>query len=84
MRFAAAGEVRGLAGGAGDDSMKGSFDWRCCVFLDADDAALEAETLERRQNRCGAGWHSDTVASPMIRKPKCGMAAFPRGHAPRH
>ncbi len=27
-------------------SMKGSFDWRCCLFLKIDYAALEAETLK--------------------------------------
>ena len=26
--------------------MKGSFDWRCCLFLKIDYAALEAETLK--------------------------------------
>ncbi len=28
------------------DTMKGSFDWRCCRFLQIDYAALEAETLK--------------------------------------
>lgn len=45
MRLAAAGKLpegwqpmRGM--------MEGSFDWRCCTFLHADYAALEAETLK--------------------------------------
>jgi gluconokinase len=46
IRLAAAGQLpegwqapRGI-------SMKGSFDWRCCLFLKIDYAALEAETLK--------------------------------------
>lgn len=46
IRLAAAGKLpegwQPMRGG----SVKGSFDWRCCLFLKIDYAVLEAETLK--------------------------------------
>lgn len=37
-------------------SMKGSFDWRCCLFLKIDYAALEAETLKGGSDEALLAW----------------------------
>ena len=45
MRLAAAGQLpEGWQAARG--AVKGSFDWRCCLFLKIDYAALELETLK--------------------------------------
>jgi len=44
MRLAAAGKLP-EAWQAPRGAVKGSFDWRCCMFLKIDYAALEVETL---------------------------------------
>ena len=45
MRLAAAGKLPD-AWQSPRGAVKGSFDWRCCLFLEIDYAALEAETLK--------------------------------------
>ena len=45
-RLAAAGKLPEGWQAARGTSMKWSFDWRCCLFLKIDYAALEAETLK--------------------------------------
>lgn len=46
IRLAAAGKLPEGWQGMRGTSTKGSFDWRCCQFLEVDYAALEAETLK--------------------------------------
>ena len=46
IRLAAAGKLPEGWLAARGTTMKGSFDWRCCLFLKIDYAALEAETLK--------------------------------------
>lgn len=46
MRLAAAGKLPEGWQAARGTSMKGSFDWRTCLFLKIDYAALEVETLK--------------------------------------
>lgn len=46
MRLAAAGKLPEGWQAARGTTMKGSFDWRTCLFLKIDYAALEAETLK--------------------------------------
>jgi hypothetical protein len=46
IRLAAAGKLPEGWQAARGTTMKGSFDWRCCLFLKIDYAALEAETLK--------------------------------------
>lgn len=46
MRLAAVGKLPEGWQAARGTTMKGSFDWRCCLFLKIDYAALEAETLK--------------------------------------
>ncbi len=46
IRLHAAGQLPEGWQAALGTSMKGSFDWRCCAFLQIDYAALEAETLK--------------------------------------
>jgi hypothetical protein len=45
IRLAAAGKLPAGWQAMRGTSTKGSFDWRCCQFLQIDYAALEAETL---------------------------------------
>ena len=46
MRLAAAGKLPEGWQTARGTTMKGSFDWRCCLFLTIDYAALETEALK--------------------------------------
>jgi hypothetical protein len=46
IRLAAAGKLPEGWQAPRGTNMKGSFDWRCCLFLKIDYAALEAETLK--------------------------------------
>ena len=46
MRLAAAGKLPAAWQAARGTATKGSFDWRCCLFLKIDYTALEAETLK--------------------------------------
>lgn len=46
IRLQAAGKLPEGWQGMRGDSAKGSFDWRCCLFLKIDYAALESETLK--------------------------------------
>lgn len=46
IRLAAAGKLPADWQHARGVTMKGSFDWRCCLFLKIDYAALEMETLK--------------------------------------
>jgi gluconokinase len=46
MRLAAKGKLPEGWQAARGTNMKGSFDWRCCLFLKVDYAELEAETLK--------------------------------------
>lgn len=46
IRLAAAGQLPEAWQVARGMSMTGSFDWRCCHFLNVDYSALEAETLK--------------------------------------
>jgi len=46
IRLAAAGKLPEEWQPMRGTSMKGSFDWRCCLFLKIDYTALEAETLK--------------------------------------
>jgi len=45
IRLAVAGKLPEGWQAARGTNMKGSFDWRCCLFLKIDYAALEAESL---------------------------------------
>ena len=45
MRLAVAGKLPAGWQAARGTTMKGSFDWRCCLFLKIDYATLETETL---------------------------------------
>ncbi len=45
IRLAAAGKLPEAWQAARGVTMRGAFDWRCCLFLGIDYAALEAETL---------------------------------------
>jgi len=56
IRLAAAGKLPEGWQAARGVTMKGTFDWRCCRFLQIDYAALEAETLKGGSDEALLEW----------------------------